>query len=84
VEIASTGAALAVPAGRSIVDVLVDAGVDILTSCEEGTCGTCETAVLAGIPEHRDSVLTADEQAAGDRMLPCVSRARTPRLVLDL
>lgn len=84
VEIASTGAALLVPAGRSIVDVLMDAEVDILTSCEEGTCGTCATAVLAGVPEHRDSVLTPEEQAAGDRMLPCVSRARTPRLVLDL
>jgi ferredoxin-NADP reductase len=84
VRIASTGARLAVPAGRSIVDVLTEAGVDILTSCEEGTCGTCETAVLGGRPDHRDSVLTQEEQAAGDRILPCVSRSRTPELVLDL
>lgn len=84
VRIASTGAELAVPADRSIVDVLLEADVDVLTSCEEGTCGTCETAVLDGRPDHRDSVLTEEEQAAGDRILPCVSRSRTPRLVLDL
>lgn len=84
VRIASTGAELVVPAGRSIVEVLTEAGVDVLTSCEEGTCGTCETAVLGGDPDHRDSVLTEEEQAAGDRILPCVSRSRTPELVLDL
>ncbi|RSD14130.1 PDR/VanB family oxidoreductase [Amycolatopsis eburnea] len=84
VRIASTGAELAVPADRSIVDTLIEAGVDVLTSCAEGTCGTCEIAVLDGRPDHRDSVLTDEEQAAGDRILPCVSRSRTPRLVLDL
>jgi ferredoxin len=84
VRIASTGAELAVPAGRSIVDVLIEAGVNVLTSCEEGACGTCETAVLDGRPDHRDSVLTQEERRAGDRILPCVSRSRTPQLVLDL
>jgi ferredoxin len=73
-----------VPADRTIVDVLREAGVDILTSCEEGTCGTCETPVVAGVPDHRDSVLTDEEQAAGDRLLPCVSRCLGSRLVLDL
>jgi ferredoxin-NADP reductase len=84
VRIASTGTELTVPVGRSVVDVLVEAGVDVLTSCEEGTCGTCETVVLDGRPDHRDSVLTAEERAAGDRILPCVSRSFTPQLVLDL
>lgn len=84
VRIASTGAELMVPADRSVVEVLIEAGVDVLTSCEEGTCGTCETAVLSGDPDHRDSVLTEEEQAAGDRMMPCVSRSRTPELLLDL
>lgn len=84
VRIASTGAELPVPADRSIIDVLIEAGVDVLTSCEEGTCGTCETAVLGGLPDHRDCVLTEAERAAGDRILPCVSRSRTPLLVLDL
>lgn len=84
VKIASTGAELTVPADRTIVEVLVEAGIDILTSCEEGTCGTCETAVVAGIPDHRDSVLTDEARAAGDRLLPCVSRSRAPWLELDL
>ncbi|GAA5153737.1 PDR/VanB family oxidoreductase [Amycolatopsis dongchuanensis] len=84
VRIASTGAQLVVPPGRTIVDVLIEAGVDVLTSCEEGTCGTCETAVLGGVPDHRDSVLSEEEQAAGDRILPCVSRSHTAELVLDL
>jgi ferredoxin len=58
--------------------------VGVLSSCAEGTCGTCETGVLDGRPDHRDSVLTADEQAANDCMLICVSRSCTDRLVLDL
>lgn len=53
-------------------------------SCREGTCGTCETDVLGGRPDHRDSLLTEDERAAGDTMLICVSRSCEPRLVLDL
>ncbi|GAA4701117.1 PDR/VanB family oxidoreductase [Pseudonocardia yuanmonensis] len=84
VELASTGEVLAVPAERSLLAVLGDAGVPVLSSCEEGTCGTCETGVLAGEIDHRDSLLTPDEQAANDVMFPCVSRARSPRLVLDL
>jgi len=73
-----------VPAERSILDVLWDAGVEILSSCGEGTCGTCEVKVIAGTPEHRDAVLTDDEQEANDAMMICVSRSRTPRLVLDV
>ncbi|WP_326837543.1 PDR/VanB family oxidoreductase [Amycolatopsis rhabdoformis] len=84
VELAASGRTLEVPAERSLLDVLLEHGVDVLTSCEEGTCGTCETPVLAGEPDHRDSILTADEQAANDRMLVCVSRCRSARLVLDL
>jgi ferredoxin len=53
-------------------------------SCREGTCGTCETAVLDGVPEHRDSVLTAEEKAANDCMLICVGRCVRGPLVLDL
>jgi ferredoxin len=55
-----------------------------LSSCRQGTCGTCETGVLAGEPDHRDSILDDAERAAGDCMFVCVSRARTDRLVLDL
>ena len=84
VELASDGRVLAVPPGRSILSVLEGAGVPILSSCREGTCGTCETGVLSGLPDHRDSVLTEEERAAGDCMMICVSRSCTARLVLDL
>lgn len=72
------------PAGRSIVDALADAGIDIPTSCREGTCGTCETAVVSGTPDHRDSLLSEEERHAGTVIMPCVSRSLTPVLVLDL
>ncbi|MGC7100717.1 PDR/VanB family oxidoreductase [Amycolatopsis lurida] len=84
VELAQTGSVLEVPADRSILDVVEESGVPVLSSCQEGTCGTCETAVLSGKPDHRDSVLTAEEQAADDTMMICVSRSCSPRLVLDL
>jgi ferredoxin len=58
--------------------------VGVRSSCEEGTCGTCEVRVLEGIPDHRDSVLDADDRDAGLCMMICVSRSCTPRLVLDL
>jgi ferredoxin len=58
--------------------------VGVLSSCAEGTCGTCETGVINGLPDHRDSVLTPDERDANDCMLICVSRSCSERLVLDL
>ena len=84
VELAGSGRVLRVPADRSILDVAEEAGVTVLSSCREGTCGTCETGVLGGTPDHRDSVLTEAEQKAGDVMMLCVSRSCSPRLVLDL
>ncbi len=84
VELAQTGVTLAVPADRSIFDVVQEAGVSVIGSCLEGICGTCETFVLEGEPEHRDSVLSDEEHAAGETMMICVSRCRGARLVLDL
>jgi ferredoxin len=84
VELAQTGTVLRVPADQSVLEVVERAGVSVLSSCQEGTCGTCETIVLDGTPDHRDSVLTAEEQDCGDAMMICVSRSRSPRLVLDL
>jgi ferredoxin-NADP reductase len=84
VELATSGLTLTVPPGQSVLDVVEAAGVPVLSSCTEGTCGTCETAVLAGVPEHRDSVLTPAERAAADTMMICVSRSLTARLILDL
>jgi ferredoxin-NADP reductase len=84
VELNRSGKIVHVPAGRSVLESIEAAGVPVLFSCREGTCGTCETEVLDGEPDHRDSLLTEEERAAGDTMLICVSRARGARLVLDL
>ena len=74
----AVGLTVTVPPGTSMLDAVAGAGVSVLFSCREGTCGTCETDVLEGVPDHRDSVLTAEERAAGDTMMICVSRCRGP------
>ena len=79
-----SGVTVTVPPGTSVLGAVEDAGIGVLSSCTEGICGTCETTVLEGEPDHRDSLLTEDEKAAGDTMLICVSRCRGARLVLDL
>jgi ferredoxin-NADP reductase len=84
VELARAGVVVDVPPGVSVLDALRAAGVDVLSSCRQGTCGTCETTVLAGRPDHRDSILADHERDAGDCMFPCVSRSCGDRLVLDL
>jgi ferredoxin len=84
VELSRSGLTLTVPADRSVLETVEQAGVAVDFSCREGTCGTCETDVLDGKPDHRDSLLTEDERAAGDTMLICVSRSCGTRLVLDL
>ncbi|WP_420877293.1 PDR/VanB family oxidoreductase [Streptomyces neyagawaensis] len=84
VELARSGLTLTVPPGRSVLEAVEEAGVTVDFSCREGTCGTCETDVLEGTPDHRDSLLTEEERAGGDTMLICVSRSCGPRLVLDL
>ncbi len=73
-----------VPPGNSIIDVLEANGVNVLCSCQEGVCGTCETRVLGGVPEHRDSLLTDEERAANDYMMICVGRARSGPLTLEI
>ncbi|MEU2426765.1 PDR/VanB family oxidoreductase [Streptomyces sp. NPDC007851] len=84
VVLAQSGRTVTVQPGVSVLDTVRAAGVEVLFSCTEGTCGTCETDVLEGTPDHRDSVLTEQERAAGETMLICVSRCRGKRLVLDL
>ena len=84
VELAGSGRVLTVPPGRSLLEVLEDAGAAPLSSCREGTCGTCETGVLAGVVDHRDSLLTDDERAAHGTRFVCVSRSAGPRLLLEL
>ena len=84
VELSLSGGTLTVPPHKSVLEVLEEHGVDILSSCREGTCGTCETGVLAGSVDHRDSLLTPAERAADDTMFVCVSRAACAKLVLEL
>ncbi|WP_433472526.1 PDR/VanB family oxidoreductase [Spirillospora sp. CA-142024] len=81
-----SGVSLTVRPGQSVLDAVGGAGVGVgvLSSCRQGLCGTCETSVLAGEPDHRDSILDDGEREAGDCMFVCVSRSRSDRLVLDL
>jgi vanillate monooxygenase ferredoxin subunit len=84
VKIASSGAVYDVPADRSVVQALQSHGIEILTSCEQGVCGTCITRVLQGECDHRDLYFTDEEKAANDQFTPCCSRSKTKVLVLDL
>ncbi|MCP9977714.1 PDR/VanB family oxidoreductase [Actinomadura madurae] len=82
--LARSGVSLTVRPGQSVLDAAGGAGVSVLSSCRQGLCGTCETPVLEGEPDHRDSILDDGEREAGDCMFVCVSRSRSDRLVLDL
>lgn len=81
---AASQVTVTIPPDRSILEVVEEAGLEPLYSCTEGTCGSCETAVIEGEPDHRDSVLTPEQREAGDCMMICVSRSLRSRLVLDL
>ena len=80
----SSGHEYQVPVDTSIAEVLQKAGETLVTSCAEGVCGTCETKVISGAIVHRDSLLSDEEKDEGVYMMPCVSRCRGDRLVLDL
>ncbi|HLH48841.1 MAG TPA: PDR/VanB family oxidoreductase [Roseiarcus sp.] len=84
VRLAKRGIELLVPSGKTIISVLREAGIEIKTSCEQGVCGTCLTAVIDGEPEHNDVFLSDEERESGRLMTPCVSRAKSKLLVLDL
>lgn len=84
VELALSGVTVEVGPDESVLQAIENAGVLVLSSCTEGTCGTCETPVLEGEIDHRDSILTPAQRARNDVMFVCVSRAACPRLVLDL
>jgi vanillate O-demethylase ferredoxin subunit len=84
IMLARARASYTVPAEKTILQVLAEHGVRVLNSCEQGVCGTCVTGVLEGTPDHRDAFLSERERKACDKMMLCVSRARSERLVLDL
>lgn len=84
VELARSAITVTVTPDVSILEAVNRAGVGALSSCRRGVCGVCETAVLAGRPDHRDALLDEDEQDINDCLYICVSRSRDQRLVLDL
>lgn len=84
VRLERSGLVVAVDQGVSILDAVRAAGVEVPSSCEQGVCGTCETRVLGGVPEHHDQLLTDAERAANDCMMICVGRCAAGPLVLDL
>ena len=79
-----SGKEVVVPEGKTILQVVRDAGVDVPFSCEEGICGACETRVIEGTPDHRDSILTESERAQNATMMICCSGSKSPKLVLDI
>lgn len=84
VSLARSGRTVSVAAGSTILDALADAGVAVPSSCRQGVCGACETRVLEGLPDHRDLILSAAEQASNRSMMICCSGSLSERLVLDL
>lgn len=84
VELRASGATLTVPADQSLLEVVRTIRPDIEFSCREGYCGSCETRVVEGEPEHRGTLMSAEEHDEEGTMLICVGRSRSPRLVLDL
>jgi ferredoxin-NADP reductase len=84
VVLKSSGRNYQIPAGKSILDVLIEAGEDPMHDCKRGDCGICQVGVIEGVPDHRDYILSDAEKAAGKLMQICVSRSKSPRLVIDL
>jgi ferredoxin-NADP reductase len=84
VELARSNKSFTVVPGKSILDTLIDGGIAVDHSCCEGVCGSCETRVLAGEPDHRDSILSTKERATNKVMMLCVSGCKSPSLTLDL
>lgn len=84
VVLAKSNCEIEIPSGKTILAALTDAGVAVPHSCTEGICGTCETRVLEGVPDHRDRILTDSQRASNKTMMICCSGSKTGRLVLDL
>jgi vanillate O-demethylase ferredoxin subunit len=83
-ELRKTGKIITVAKDQTVVEALEAIGIEIEVSCEQGLCGTCELRVVAGTPDHRDVYLTAEEQALNQTFMPCCSRSKTPKLIVDL
>ena len=83
-ELRKSGRTFVITPEKSLLACLLEGGVDVEHSCLEGVCGTCETGVVSGVPDHRDSVLSTSEKASNKVMMVCVSGCKSERLVLDL
>ena len=84
VRLRRSGRAIPIPPDKTILRALLDAGVDVSFSCAVGGCGTCETRIVEGIPDHRDLYLSDQEKADNKLIMICCSRSKSPVLVLDL
>ena len=84
VELARAKRQLNIPAGKTILRVLLEAGIDVPFSCEEGVCGSCETRVVSGVPDHRDTILSDMEKAENKTMMICCSGSQSIKLILDI
>jgi vanillate O-demethylase ferredoxin subunit len=84
VRLARSNRTIMVEPGKTILNALLDAGIAASYACTEGVCGTCETRVLEGVPDHRDLFLSKEEQAANSTMMICCSGSKSRALVLDL
>lgn len=84
VELARSGRILTIRKDKALLGYLRAAGADVESSCEEGVCGACETSIVSGEAEHRDSILSKAQKASNKVLMVCVSRCKSDRLVLDL
>ncbi|MBK1794626.1 Rieske 2Fe-2S domain-containing protein [Devosia sp. WQ 349] len=84
IELARSAMTLHVPAGKTILEIMREAGLTVPSSCEQGACGTCLTGVMEGEVDHQDVYLNKTEKASNTCMMTCVSRAKSSRLVLDI
>jgi ferredoxin len=84
VELQRSGKKIQVAADKSILDAMLEAGVDAPFGCRTGTCKSCAVKVLAGQPDHKDLILTSTEREVERLMCPCVSRATSDQLVIDI
>jgi ferredoxin len=84
VELRRTGTRLTVPAGKTILETIEETGTIVAHSCREGICGTCETPVIDGVPDHRDSALSQSVRDSSKAIMICVSRSKSKLLILDL
>jgi ferredoxin len=84
IALARSCVTLQVPAGMTILEVMRENGIDMPSSCEQGACGTCIASVIEGEPDHQDVYLNEAERRSGTKIMTCVSRAKSARLVLDI